>query len=306
MGGDGGCIATQREFMRGTYGSRHKAKGWAGGQNHGAGCTGGDEEKGDFRRRQKALQVRSCALSCETLRSPVVADDLGNLFNKLAMLEALSAKAVPERFSYVRGLKDLVDCKVAPVKDEKEYLNGEGPALCACPVTGEAMDGSKPFVVSRTSGWILSQRCVDELGAAALQAEYGPFGLDDLVKVCPDEADLRDLADAMMRRRADEKARKKESKRAAKKRAAEDGGDDFAAAAPPPKAPKGPKADAPKPKKQASIGMSNAADIAKLARKQTTSDHASAALSGLFHDAASTTAPKDLFIATAARRYNLN
>ena len=46
MGGDGGCIATQREFMRGTYGSAHSKGGWAQGQNHGSGTTGGDAEHG--------------------------------------------------------------------------------------------------------------------------------------------------------------------------------------------------------------------------------------------------------------------
>ena len=304
MGGDGGCIATQREFMRGTYGSSHKAKGWAGGQNHGAGCTGGDEEKGDFRVRRKAIQVRSCALTSQTLAAPVVADELGNLFNKLPLLEALSAKAVPERFSYVRGLRDLVDCKFAPVK-ESTYLNGEGAALCACPVGGEPLDGSKPFVVSRTSGWILGEKCVTEMGVDALQAEYGPFTASDLVRVCPADDELKSLADAMLARRAEEKRRKKDDKkrkRAERAAAGGDAGDGDGRAAAKPKAP----APKPPPKKQASIGMSAAADVAKQARERTTQDHASAALQGLFHDESKTTAPKDLFIATAARRYNLN
>jgi len=289
MGGDGGCIATQREFMRGTKGSRHFEKAGAGGQNHGAGMTGGDAERGDFRQRQKAIQVRSCALSSATLEPPVVADDLGNLFNKIAIREALSDGAVPDRFRYVRGLRDLYDCKLAPVPaGHAPYLNGEGPAPCACPVTGEALDGSKKFVVAQTTGWVLSQRALDEVGVAALQPEYGPFAADDLIRVCPDEDELRKLAAAMEARRAAEKPRKK------KKRAA-------AAAAKAAPAAKAPRAAAP-----GAASLAPAAAVAAAAREKTARAHADPALGALFHAEGSTTEAKDLFIATAARRYNLN
>ena len=288
MGGDGGCIATQREFMRGTKGSRHFEKAAAGGQNHGAGMTGGDAERGDFRKRSKAIQVRSCALSAETLEAPIVADDLGNLFNKLAMLEALSDRSVPERFRYVRGLRDLYDCKLAPVPaGHAPYLNGEGPAPGACPVTGEALDGSKKFVIARTTGWVLSQRAVDEVGLAALQPEYGPFGADDLVRVCPDDDELRALADGLMARRAAEKPKKKKKKRQAVAAAAD--------AAP---------AKVAKPAPPATIAP--AAAIAAEARAKTAKAHAAPTLGALFHAEGSTTGAKDLFIATAPRRYNLN
>ena len=49
MGGDGGVIAVQREFMRGTSTSLHKKSGWRGGQNYGAGDTGGDAVQGVVR-----------------------------------------------------------------------------------------------------------------------------------------------------------------------------------------------------------------------------------------------------------------
>lgn len=291
MGGDGGCIATQREFMRGTCGSRHFEKAAAGGQNHGAGYTGGDAERGDFRVRQRAVRVRSCALSSERLAAPVVADDLGNLFNKIAVLEALSAGEIPSRFRYVRGLRDLYDCKLAPVPaGGAAYLNGEGDPCAACPVTGEVLDGSRHFVVSRSSGHVLSERAVSEVGVDALQQEYGPFTTADLVRVCPDDDVLRRLADEMLARRAAEKPGKKRKKKAKRAAAAE-------AAAPAAKAAK---------RSAAPATLAPAAEIARAARAKTEAAHANAALGCMFHEDGVVTDPKELFIVTAGTRYNLN
>ena len=127
MGGDGGCIATQREFMRGTYGSAHSKGGWAQGQNHGSGTTGGDAEHGDFTNRRRAIRVRSCALSGDALKAPVVSDAFGQLFNKLDVLKQLSSKSLPEAFSHIRGLRDLIDVKSQPPKgSSQDYVHGDG------------------------------------------------------------------------------------------------------------------------------------------------------------------------------------
>ena len=175
MGGDGGCIATQREFMRGTYGSAHSKGGWAQGQNHGSGTTGGDAESGDFTVRRRAIRVRSCALTGDALKAPVVSDAFGQLFNKLDILEQLSSKSLPEAFSHIRGLRDLIDVKSTPPKGEKDYVHGDGAPFCQCPLTGASFDGSEPFVVVRTTGWLMAQKAISELGEQALQDEYGPF-----------------------------------------------------------------------------------------------------------------------------------
>ena len=214
MGGDGGCIATQREFMRGTYGSAHSKGGWAQGQNHGSGTTGGDAEHGDFTNRRRATRVRSCALTGDALKAPVVSDQFGQLFNKLDVLERLSSKSLPEAFSHIRGLRDLIDVKSTPPKGEKDYVHGDGAPYCQCPLTGASFDGSEPFVVVRTSGWLLAQKAISELGERALQDEYGPFTKEDLVAAAPDPDDVREASRALAEKRAAAKAKKKAAKRA--------------------------------------------------------------------------------------------
>ena len=289
MGGDGGCIATQREFMRGTYGSAHSKGGWAQGQNHGSGTTGGDAEHGDFTVRRRAIRVRSCALTGDALKAPVVSDAFGQLFNKLDVLEQLSSKSLPEAFSHIRGLRDLIDVKSTPPKgSETDYVHGDGAPFCQCPLTGASFDGSEPFVVVRTTGWLIAQKAISELGEEALQDEYGPFTKEDLVLAAPDPDDVREASRALAEKRAAAKAKKKAAKRA-----------------------KGTAVDAPVPKKKkvAPPSVGAAADIARQAREKTEADHTqNPELGAMFHSDKTNSKPDaaTLFAATAPRRYNLN
>lgn len=284
MGGDGGVIAVQREFMRGTYTSSHKNKAWAGGQNFGAGMTGGDAEGGVDPRRVRAVRVRTCALSAEPLSAPIVADELGNLFTKYAVLSALSERTIPERLAHIRGLRDLVDCRLVE-PEQATYHTGEAAAITACPITGEALDGSKQFVVIRTTGAVVSEAALLGLGQAA-QAEFGPYVDDDVIKIAPSDDDAAVLRDRMQARRDRDKAKRK-------RRHKDDATKDNSRGDPPPKR-------AP---------VSQAARIAKAAAQQAEADRQKhPTLNDVLHDDKSQ-APPDaakLFIATAPKRYYLN
>lgn len=282
MGGDGGVIAVQREFVRGTYHSSHKKKlaGW--GANYGAGTTGGDAEKGVDPRRVRAVKVRTCALSGSPLEAPIVADELGHLFNKIDVLSALSERTLPDHLAHIRGLRDLIDCRLSPAatsKDDK-YHTGESGAISVCPVTGQPLDGSQPFVVAKTTGWVLSRKAVDALGIDSLQNEYGPLTLDDLIRIAPDEEEYGVLREKMLERRANQK---KTSKKKRKKEAVED--------------------EAQKPV----VVTSQAARIAQQAANQAQGDRdKNSTIGGLFHGKTKPADASKLFIATAPRRYYLN
>jgi hypothetical protein len=56
-----------------------------------------------------------CALSNEPLKEPIVADELGNLFNKETVLKALFAKKFDhDLFPHIRGLKDFINLRLTP------------------------------------------------------------------------------------------------------------------------------------------------------------------------------------------------
>jgi ethanolamine utilization protein EutQ (cupin superfamily) len=46
-----------------------------------------------------------CALSQQPLREPIVADELGHVMSREAVLEALVTKCMPKKFKHIRSLK---------------------------------------------------------------------------------------------------------------------------------------------------------------------------------------------------------
>ncbi|CAM9160563.1 unnamed protein product [Ectocarpus fasciculatus] len=161
MGGDGGVIAVKREFVRG--------------------CRNKNEEEA---KQQAVNRSKHCAISNEKLVQPIVACELGHLYNKEALLTALLEKSLNAKFSHIRGLKDVKALKFAPNPDFREGMDVDGALLpqFRCPVTQMDFNGIHPFVCIWTSGWVLSEKAIREIGIAGLQGEYGPFVENDIIR----------------------------------------------------------------------------------------------------------------------------
>lgn len=223
MGCDGGVLAMQRKFMRGM------------------GVKLNDKVPEEVSRRLRALiRSRCCAVSNEELRDPIVACELGHLYNKEAVLLALLERTLNPAFQHIRGMKDLIACRFTPNPNYAEENGGGGSESneakgseaagagagagagggdeepvprFICPVTRVEMNAKQPFVVLRTTGWVLSERALKEIGVANLQAEYGPFEADDVIRLVPEEDVEKELRSRMEERRAKAKSEKKEKKR---------------------------------------------------------------------------------------------
>lgn len=59
----------------------------------------------------KLAKWTRCNLSGEPLHPPCVADELGNLYNKDTMVQALVSKSLPGSLSYISSLKHLIDLR---------------------------------------------------------------------------------------------------------------------------------------------------------------------------------------------------
>ncbi|EQC30288.1 hypothetical protein SDRG_11865 [Saprolegnia diclina VS20] len=134
MGNDGGVIAVKRKFMR--HG-QHKQR----------------DEQAD-QRTLRAKRTTMCALTDEPLAAPIVADKLGNLFNKASLLERLLERTLPPELSYIRSMKDLVNCK---------FYADETSGLRHCPITLQAFNGKHPFIVQKKCGCVLSEKALKEV-----------------------------------------------------------------------------------------------------------------------------------------------
>jgi len=175
MGGDGGTAAVQRKFVRG--------------QEKGS----SDKGDGEGKEAQQKERITTCALSAQPLSAPIVACELGKLYNKEAVLQGLLDKTLQRQASHIRGLKDVKELD----------LGGAALSLYVCPITQLPLNGVLPFVVVWANGRVLSEKAVREMGIEALQLEYGPFSSEDLVRLLPiDESEIEAQTSAMERRRS--------------------------------------------------------------------------------------------------------
>lgn len=174
---------------------------------------------------KRDAQWKHCQLSNEPLREPVVACELGRLYNKEAVLNFLlnrdSASDVQKNvMRHIRKLKDLKELKMTK------------PAVvlaCSwvCPITGLEMNGLHKFLYLSTCGCVLSDRAIREVPSQACQQCGIAFTAEDMVAINGDDAEVSLLTTRMLDRREKaklldlEKAMNKEKARAAAKAPAE-------------------------------------------------------------------------------------
>ncbi|XP_065175397.1 replication termination factor 2-like [Sycon ciliatum] len=180
------------------------------------------------------IKWKKCALTGEPLREPVVSCELGNLYNKEAVLEMLISKSKPEVASHVRSLKDVVVLQLTskgsssdkPTDGAKaETYVDMYDAQFVCPIVGIEMSGRHKFMYIATCGCVMSERALKEVGGSRCQkcnAEHTP---DAVRTLNPDKEEQHAIrAQIEERRQAEKEAKlaKKASKRKAEAALGED------------------------------------------------------------------------------------
>lgn len=164
MGNDGGVLQNQRRFVV---------------KQRTASATGPKKDSVDGR----AATLSKCAISSEPLKSPIVADELGHLFNKESLIAYLLDKArVIPQFSHIRKLKDVVNVKASP---NPGAAGSPDAAPFICPVTQEQANGSHPFVVVRGCGCMVSERAVKAVGSGVCDCPSCGSALQPATEACP-------------------------------------------------------------------------------------------------------------------------
>mmetsp|Transcript_16643 Transcript_16643/g.25049 ORF Transcript_16643/g.25049 Transcript_16643/m.25049 type:complete len:276 (+) Transcript_16643:85-912(+) len=192
MGGDGGVIAVKRKFIKE--------------------CK--TEEKRQYQDVKDTQFVRAstCAISGSPLQDPIVCCRLGYLFNKEAILTAILDKRLDKAFSHIRKLKGIKTLQFTPNPEYQEKSNGTAVAKYICPVTMTAFDGVHPFVAIWSTGYVISEKALREIGIPGLQTEYGPFSENDIVRLLPSEEELNTRR-ATLEAQKELSARKNEGKK---------------------------------------------------------------------------------------------
>lgn len=120
----------------------------------------------------RLAKFTTCQLSQEPLRAPVVCDDLGQLYNKLALLEAILAKRIPEALGHLSA-KTVFDVELSVLDDAGDSI------MYGCPITSIPLNGKVRFVVvrdgnvKRSKGWVVSKKAVEELKEVVMEVTGG-------------------------------------------------------------------------------------------------------------------------------------
>jgi len=149
---------------------------------------------------EKAAKWNNCHLSQEPLQKPIVADLLGNFYNKENVIEYLLDKSKYESGpEHVKSLKDVKELNLVanPSFESNKQENGDeftalNRSQYICGITGLELNGSFKFYFVFTCGCVFSERAfktIQNSKSKCLKCEK-EFGDNDLIVLNPNSEDL--------------------------------------------------------------------------------------------------------------------
>jgi len=163
-----------------------------------------------------------CACSLEVLTEPVVTCDLGYLYNKESVIQALINKNMPESFSHVERLKDVIELRLTrnPEAERALVVTQDNPddfvASWICPITGLEMNGMHRFVTLRSCGCVVTERALLAVTSGECLVCAAPYTPDDVLVLNGSDDEVTALKGRMLIRR-EQAAQAKLAKKASKK-----------------------------------------------------------------------------------------
>lgn len=204
MGCDGGTIPKRHELVKGPK----------------------KVEKVD-KNAELAAKWKYCALSQEKLKRPIVACDLGRLYNKDSVIEYLLDKSAErpnaEAVAHIRGMKDIKELNLTDNPEwEGERRNAKGDryedihcGMFICPVVGLEMNGKHRFCYLQTCGCVFSDRAMKEVKTEICHKCGDPFKHEDIVVLNGTKEEVENLREKMEEKRTRAKTKKSKKSKAA-------------------------------------------------------------------------------------------
>jgi len=149
-------------------------------------------------------------------------------------------KTVPEQFSHIRGLRDLIDVHFTPnpafsedAVSSSDISTGHACARFICPITNLDMNGQHRFSLLRTCGCVFSNRALQEVASTECLQCRTPFSKDDVIILNGTDDEVEELKIRMNDRQLlarEERKKKRQNKKEKKhthKRKREDEDDEM-------------------------------------------------------------------------------
>jgi len=163
------------------------------------------------------IKWSTCSYSKELLQEPIVACELGNLFNKEALIQGLLQKTLilDPNFSHIRSLKDVIEVHLTP---NPAYETIPEASRFVCPVTMIEVGGNFKFYALRPCGCVISKRCLDEAPSTVCYKCGAPFDIKDILFLNPPEEKIAELKTALEEKQLQEKKKRKETRQQEKEK----------------------------------------------------------------------------------------
>lgn len=156
-----------------------------------------------------------CSITQEPLQTPIVACQLGRLYSKVSVLEALLDKTIlPDAHKHIKSLKDVKELNLTDNPAYKDsatkgdtYIDNMSPYIC--PVIGLEMNGKYRFVYYWSCGCVVSERALKAVKSQVCHKCQQPFTEEDVIVLNGTDEDVEALKVKMEARQARIKAEKK-------------------------------------------------------------------------------------------------
>ncbi|XP_078491328.1 replication termination factor 2-like [Ciona intestinalis] len=186
MGCDGGTIPKRHELVR-------------------------TKQKSETTEKQVELDMKwkYCVLTNQLLVEPIVACELGRLYNKDAVIEYLLDKDNKDKpkMDHIKGLKDLHTLVLTknPSWDNKaekgdSYIDTNA-AKYICPVAGVEMNGRYSFSYIRSCNCVLSDRALKQVRDSVCPVCCKQYTIDDVIVINGNEEQVSQLEEKLLKRK---------------------------------------------------------------------------------------------------------
>uniref|UniRef100_T1E1C2 Replication termination factor 2 n=1 Tax=Cupiennius salei TaxID=6928 RepID=T1E1C2_CUPSA len=193
------------------------------------GCDGGTIPRRDelVRTKKKPEQKdknaetvakwKHCAISQDPLHKPIVACELGKLYNKESVLEHLLNKDnSTEVAGHIKKLSDVKELNLTEKAGFEAKTSHKGDEYVdfndsryMCPVTGLEMNGKQRFNFIWRCGCVLSERAIKEVKSETCHKCGKPFTHNDVIIMNGTDEEIDSLQTKMIQRRRLAKLQKK-------------------------------------------------------------------------------------------------
>lgn len=149
-----------------------------------------------------------CSLSSLPLRRPIVACQLGRLYNKEAVLEYLLKKRNSSE-ALVPHIRSLRDVKELTLKEKSDYddtrqtssTSGQSRVQFVCPISGLELNGKYKFFYILSCGCVLSERSLKKVpNNNECLVCHKSYSNDELIVLNGDKEETTILRERLLRR----------------------------------------------------------------------------------------------------------